>query len=239
MLKPRGLNICIGFDQREAISYHTLCHSILARSSIPVRFLPVKRTLLAEYHNRPLDDTQSNEFSYTRYLTPFLSDYEGVSLFLDCDMLVRCDIAEILKYWHPTYYVSVVKHDYTPKDSVKYLGNVQHAYPRKNWSSVMLFNNNLCRKLTPDYVEKATPKELHRFEWCPDDRIGELPIEFNHLVREYQPNPDAKIVHWTVGGPWFNEYQNSEFSDEWYDECALMRMAQQIDFKQKTSHSNR
>lgn len=211
------LTIGIGFDQREAVAYHTLCQSILSRSSIPVQFIPIKRTLLRGIHDREMDSTQSNEFTYTRYLLPYLCGYQGVSLFIDSDMLVRCDIAEILKYRDPFASVHVVKHEYTPKHSTKYLGNKQEAYPRKNWSSVMLFNNYLCKSLTPEYVNKATAKELHRFEWTPDEKIAELPKEWNHLVMEYEQNPNAKIVHFTVGGPYFDEYSHVEYSEEWFD----------------------
>lgn len=219
----RTLTIGIGFDQREAVAYHTLAHSILSRASIPVKIVPLKRSMLKRWHSRPMDPRQSNEFTYTRYLLPFLCDYEGVSLFMDCDMLVRCDIAQILDHWDPLYAVHVVKHDYTPKDRTKYLGNAQHIYPRKNWSSLILFNNRLCQKLTPKFVDTATPEELHRFMWTEDQRIKDLPVEWNHLVSEYAPNPDAKVVHWTVGGPWFHEYKSSEFADEWFRERALMQ----------------
>ena len=110
----------------------------------------------------------------------------------------------------------VVKHDYTPKTQVKYLGAIQYPYPRKNWSSVMLFNCPRCRKLTPKYVNSAHPMDLHRFNWTKDELIGELSTDWNHLVGEYKENPDAKIVHWTLGGPYFNETRDTEFSDEWF-----------------------
>lgn len=230
---PTTLTIGIGFDQCESVAYHTLCHSILSRSSIPVRIIPIKRSMLKRWHGRQMEAGQSNEFTYTRYLLPFLCDYEGTSLFMDCDMLVRCDIAEILEHWSPLASIHVVKHDYTPKNATKYLGNAQAAYPRKNWSSVMLFNNYLCRQLTPKMVETATPQQLHRFEWLADDRIRALPAEWNHLVSEYAPNPDAKIVHWTVGGPWFDEYRAAEFADEWFRERALMQFCAQ---REASSH---
>ena len=220
-IRPDRLTIGIGFDQSEAVAYHVLCHSILSRSSIPVRFIPIKRTLLRSMHTRKIEPEQSNEFSFTRFLLPHLCDHEGVSLFMDCDILCRTDIARIFDHYNPFAAVHVVKHDYTPKTSTKYLGNVQHRYPRKNWSSVMLFNNALCRKLTPSVVEKASGAELHQFKLFRDESIAELPKEWNHLVTEMPPNPDAKLVHWTIGGPWFDEYKHAEFSDEWFRERAL------------------
>lgn len=226
--RHKGLTIGIGFDQREAVAYHTLCQSILSRSSIPVNFIPIKRTMLRGIHDRPIDPTQSNEFTYTRYLLPYLCDFSGTSLFIDCDMLVRCDIAEILDFCDPLAAVHVVKHDYTPKTSVKYLGNANAAYPRKNWSSVMLFNNYLCKALTPEYVNTATAQQLHRFEWADDERIGELPREWNHLVMEYEENPQAKIVHFTVGGPYFDEYSHCEYSEEWFNMRQQMLHCEQL-----------
>lgn len=223
------LRIFIGFDQREAVAYHVLCHSILARSSIPVTFAPIKRSLLKSIHNRPLDGRQSNEFSYTRFLVPYLSGYVGRSVFMDCDMLVRCDIAELLAECSDLAAVNVVKHDYTPRDATKYLGAIQYPYPRKNWSSVMVFNNwhFSCKRLTPEYVNSATGAQLHQFQWCSDEHIHGLNVKWNHLVGEYAPNPDARIVHWTVGGPWFNEYANAEFANEWFIERSYSRTAVQ------------
>lgn len=219
------IKIFIGFDQAESIAFHTLCHSILARASVPVAIFPIKRSMLNEIHTRNLDPKQSNEFSFTRFLVPYLSGYTGISIFMDCDMLVRCDIKELLdqcEWFNKAIYV--VKHDYTPKDSVKYLNTIQYRYPRKNWSSVMVFNNShsCCKNLTPEYVNTASGLDLHRFNWCTDDQIGELSTDWNHLVSEYPPNLDAKIVHFTVGGPYFHEYSNCEFSEEWFDEKSKM-----------------
>ncbi len=214
----------IGFDQVEAVAYHTLCHSILSRATVPVEIIPIKRSMLKEIHNRPLDPNQSNEFSFTRFLVPYLCNYQGRAIFTDCDMLMRVDAKELIDLAGDYYAVQVVKHDYTPKHSTKYLGTVQYPYPRKNWSSVMLFNcsHSDCKQLTPRYVNQASGLDLHRFKWARDTRVGELPREWNHLVSEYSPNPEAKIVHWTVGGPYFKEYENCEFAEEWFNERNLM-----------------
>jgi hypothetical protein len=131
--------------------------------------------------------------------------------------------------------VQVVKHDYTPSTQVKYLGAIQYPYPRKNWSSVMLFNcaHQDCKKLTPYYVNTAHPMALHRFHWTKDERIGSLPVEWNHLVGEYEPNPNAKIVHHTIGGPWFDEYHDTEFAIEWFAMRAKMNLCVQMGDKVK------
>lgn len=208
------LTIGIGFDSRETLGYHVLCQSIISRSSIPVRIMPIKLSMLGEHYKRKSDFRQSNEFSFSRFLLPSLCDFEGYSLYLDCDMLVTCDIKELLDGVNWLSMVSVVKHDYTPKDSTKYLGAVQYPYPRKNWSSVMLFNNHLCRlKLTTDVVNKSSGEFLHRFAWTNDDRIGSLSKDWNHLVGEYEPNPNAKIVHFTNGLPTW--YPDCEYASEW------------------------
>lgn len=223
------IRVFIGFDQVEAVAYHVLCHSILSRASVPVSFTPIKRTMLRGIHSRPIDEKQSNEFSFTRFLVPYLSGYSGHAIFMDCDMLCRADIAELLEaesvLWSP---VSVVKHDYVPKDETKYLGATQYPYQRKNWSSVMVFNCAFseCRRLTPEYVNAASGLDLHQFKWAQEERIGSLPKEWNHLVSEYAPNPNAKLIHYTVGGPWFDEYRHCEYSAEWFDEYAQMRHVQ-------------
>lgn len=223
------LNIYIGFDQVESVAYHTLCHSILSRSSKPVSITPINLKNLKGIYTRKRDPKQSNEFSFSRFLVPYLNGYKGFALFMDCDMLVRTDINELFELRDVTKAVQVVKHDYTPKNKTKYLGTTQYQYPRKNWSSVMLFNcaHYHCRKLTPDYINTATGLDLHRFSWTDDKYIGELPREWNHLVSEYEPNPKAKIVHYTVGGPYFDEYMNCEFSGEWFEEKSIMQHCQQ------------
>ncbi len=205
--------VFIGYDSREAISWHVAAHSIFTNSNHVVAVTPVGGDLLT----RPRDPAQSNDFSFTRFLVPWLSNYEGWSLWVDCDVLLRADVSDLFALADPQYSVMVVKHDYTPRNRVKYLGNRQYAYPRKNWSSVMLFNNAKCRSLSQTYVDRAPGLELHQFKWCKDEEIGELPQEWNHLVGEYEPNPEAKIVHFTVGGPWFPEWKGCEYSAEWQD----------------------
>lgn len=219
------LNIYIGYDSKESVAFYTLAHSIVRRSSVPVSITPLVLTQLKSIYMRTRGPTESTEFSLTRFLVPFLSQYRGWSLFMDCDMLCRSDIAELAAYAErrPEKAVHVCKHDYVPKSGRKFLNQVQTQYPRKNWSSVMVFNNARCRALTPDYVNSATGLELHRFAWIDDDGIGELPLEWNWLVGEYPHNRAAKIAHYTLGGPYFPDYRDCDYADEWFAEFESMR----------------
>jgi hypothetical protein len=161
----------------------------------------------------------------TRFLVPYLSGYAGWSIFMDCDMLCRVDIVALAKEIdaQAEKAVLVCKHDYVPKTDRKFLDQVQTKYKRKNWSSLMLFNNARCRALTPDYVNTASGLELHRFAWIDDAAIGELPLEWNWLVGEYAHNPAAKIVHFTIGGPYFAAYRDCDYAGEWFAEFESMR----------------
>jgi hypothetical protein len=221
------LQVYIGYDPREAVAYHTLAHSILRRSSIPVSIAPLMQSQLKGIYTRPRGPTESTEFSLTRFLVPLLSGYRGWSLFMDCDMLCRADFAELaaLTGRAADRAVLVCKHDYTPSPERKFLNQVQTVYPRKNWSSVMLFNNERCRALTGDYVNTATGLELQRFNWIDDASIGELPLEWNWLVGEYQHNPAAKVVHYTRGGPYFEEFRGCDYAEEWFEENRRLNFA--------------
>ena len=212
------VNIYIGYDPKETIAFHTMVQSIIEHASIPVSVTPINLRNLETVFQRERDPKQSNEFSFSRFLVPFLNDYKGVGIFFDCDMMLRTDIKELLDAINPEHAISVVQHSYTPRDDVKYLGTVQYAYPRKNWSSVIVWNcaHPSNRKVTPDFVETASGLELHRFTWLKDEEIGELPVQWNWLVGEYtEPPEDVKNVHWTLGGPYFNEYAQADYSDEW------------------------
>lgn len=213
------IRIFIGFDERETVAWHVLTHSILARSSQPVAFTPLALNNLQGVFTRPREALQSTDFSFSRFLTPYLSGYEGWSLFMDCDMLVRRDIAELWALRDERYAVMCVQHDHRPKESVKFLNQPQTPYGKKNWSSVMLFNNARCKALTPEYVNTATGLQLHQFKWLEDDGlIGALPPTWNHLVGYSDPLPDAANVHYTLGGPYFDEYRDCEHAQAWIDE---------------------
>jgi hypothetical protein len=221
------LDIYIGYDRREPVAYHVLAHSILRRASVPVSIAPVRKELLQGLYTRARGPTESTEFSLSRFLVPALSGFAGWSLFMDCDMLCRVDISRLFAEaeGQADKAVLVCQHDYQPDPRNKFLNQVQTIYPRKNWSSVMLFNNERCRALSADYVNSAAGLALHRFEWTQDELIGALPLEWNWLVEEYRHNPEARIVHYTRGGPWFPEFKDCDYADEWREELNAMTYA--------------
>jgi lipopolysaccharide biosynthesis glycosyltransferase len=150
-------------------------------------------------------------------------EYSGHAIFIDGDMIVRSDIVELWEQRDVTKDVQIVKHDYRTRMTEKYLGAKNEDYPRKNWSSVILWNCNSFpnRRLTPDFVQQSTGSFLHRFTWLDDERIGELPREWNWLPDEYGPNPDAKLLHYTLGTPCFHEFATTPMADEWHREHLL------------------
>jgi len=220
------IRVFIGFDPREAVAYSVLAHSICARSSRPVAIAPLMLSQLSGLLTRERHPLQSTDFSFSRFLTPYLSGYEGWSLFVDCDMLVLEDICELWKLRDERCAVMVVKHHHVPRETAKFLGEPQTAYEKKNWSSVMLFNNARCRALTPEYVNRASGLELHQFKWLQDDAlIGSLPQRWNHLVGYDAPRTDAALVHYTLGGPYFDAYGDCEYSAQWRAERERMLRA--------------
>lgn len=215
------LRVCIGWDSREPIAYGVLAHSILTRASRPVSVLPINVRAIRHVYTRSRGPTEATEFSLSRFLTPFLSGYAGYSLFLDCDMLCLTDITDVLLYpmADPGKAVYVCQHDYVPRALTKMDGLEQTRYPRKQWSSVMLFDNARCRALTPEYVSTATGLALHRFQWIADDLIGALPLTWNYLVGEDNQSADPpKLIHYTNGGCWLPAYAACEHAAEWWDE---------------------
>lgn len=211
------IRVFIGYDPNETVAYHVLAHSIMRHASVPVSITPLMLKQLPM--TRPRDPKQSTEFSFSRFLVPWLCGYEGQAIFMDCDMLCRADITTMTGT--PGAAVSVVQHAYEPRPEDKFLAQKQTIYAKKNWSSVMLFDNAQCRALTPKYVNAATGLELHQFKWLDEDQIGSLDPAFNHLVGEYEPNQDAKLVHFTRGGPWFAKFRFCEYAHEWREECRL------------------
>ena len=222
------IRIFIGYDPRETVAWHVLTHSILARSSEPVCFTPLALNNLGSLMWRERNPLQSTDFSFSRFLTPYLSGYEGWSLFMDCDMLVLEDVAKLWALRDDRFAVMCTQHDHQPREAVKFLGAPQTPYGKKNWSSVMLFNNARCRALTPEKVNTASGLELHQFKWLDgDDEIGSLPLEWNHLVGYNPPRADAANVHYTLGGPYFNETVDCEYAEEWNVEKQAMLRADQ------------
>jgi lipopolysaccharide biosynthesis glycosyltransferase len=210
------IRLFIGFDPREAVAYHTFCQSVLEKASLPVAFTPLALNSLAGYRETHQDG--SNTFIYSRFLTPYLCGFDGWALFADGDMVCRADLAELWALRDPRHAVQVVKHDYKTKAAVKYLGNRNENYPRKNWSSVMLFNcdHPKHRVLTPEFLQRQSGKFLHRFEWLDDADIGALPPEWNWLTTEYEDNYQAKLLHYTLGTPCFADYRDAAMADEWH-----------------------
>lgn len=205
---PDVLRVFVGYDPREAAAYHTCCQSILENTDAHVSFHPVR------------GDRRdgSNDFIYSRFLVPWLCSFSGRAVFVDGDMVVRGDIAELFDYQLSYCGVRVVKHDYKTKFPVKYLGNKNEDYPRKNWSSVILWNCAFSpnRKLTPEFIAHKTGNYLHRFLWLADDQIGELPAEWNRLVLEQPVQEFDKLLHYTIGTPCFQEYADCDAAEEWH-----------------------
>jgi lipopolysaccharide biosynthesis glycosyltransferase len=220
-MKP--IPIFIGYDPREAVAYHTCANSIIRHASRPVAIIPLALNLFEDYKETHTDG--SNQFIYSRFLVPHLMEYNGKAIFIDGDMIVRDDIVKLwdLTNEHVSWDVAVVKHDYKTRLTEKYLGSKNENYPRKNWSSVIVWNcySHPNRKLTPTFIEKSTGAELHRFTWIDDDRILELPKEWNWLPDEFGPNPDAKLLHYTLGTPCFHEFATTPQGEEWHKEHML------------------
>ena len=222
------IRVFIGYDSREAVAFSVLSHSIHRRASQPVAIAPVMLSQLEGVFKRERNALQSTDFSFSRFLTPWMCDYQGWAIFMDCDQLVLDDIAKLWAMRDDRYAVQVVKHNHVPKEEVKFLGEKQSKYQKKNWSSVMLMNCAKCRALTPEYVNTASGLELHQFKWLDSDSlIGEIPSRWNHLVGYDAPRTDAALVHYTTGGPYFPEYEDCEYSKEWREEFELMKAVQQ------------
>jgi lipopolysaccharide biosynthesis glycosyltransferase len=214
------LKIFVGMDLKvEPVAYAVFCQSVIEHSSIPVSFTPMALNTLSEYTETHKDG--SNAFIYSRFLVPYLCDFKGMALWVDGDMIVRSDIAELLWEFQQDEAVKVVKHHYQTKHPIKYLGSKNEDYPKKNWSSVMLWNcgHHLNKQLTPKFVMEKDGKYLHRFEWLkyPEEQVGKLDETWNWLETEYEYNPDAKLVHHTLGTPCFKDYQSTDYSQEWWN----------------------
>jgi lipopolysaccharide biosynthesis glycosyltransferase len=215
--------VFIGYDTREEIAFSVLSYSIHRHASEPVSIAPIMLSQLGGTFAREKHPLQSTQFSFSRFLTPYLAGYTGWAVFMDCDMLMREDVAKLWALRDERYAVMVVKHEHVPRESEKFLGMPQSKYEKKNWSSVMLFNNARCRALTPRYVSTATGLELHQFKWLEgDEAIGALPSQWNHLVGYDARRPDAALVHFTLGGPYFPEYADCEYAAEWRTEKERM-----------------
>lgn len=191
------LKIFIGYDHRQPISLNVLANSIYTRSSVPVAITPLVLSQL------PLKRQGLTPFTYSRFLVPFLCDYQGWALFLDLDMVVRDDIGQLFELCDKKYSVMV------SKNKIKF-----------EWASAMLFNCAKCKILTPEYIETAP--RLHDCSWVPDAEIGDLPREWNYLCGYDEPMENPKLIHYTQGIPAFPETQGSDHADKWFMEHKRM-----------------
>jgi len=222
------IRVLIGYDSVERVAFNVLSNSIQMRSSQPVSITPIMLSQLKDIFTREANPLQSTEFSFSRFLVPHLCDYQGWALFMDCDMLAQDDISKLWALRDDRYAVQLVKHKHVPSETVKFLGHTQTRYEKKNWSSVMLFNNAKCTALSAHYVNTASGLELHQFKWLHDDSlIGELPSRWNHLVGYDKPCDKPGLVHFTIGGPYFSEYKGCEYSSEWHAERSSMLHCEQ------------
>ncbi len=226
------LKVYVGWDPREDIAWEVCRHSILSRTDASkVAVIPLIQSELRSQslYKRPVDTRAATEFSLTRFLTPTLASqdgFDGHTVFVDCDFLFVTDILGVLDEIESSKAVSVVQHDYQPTESVKMDGCVQYPYPRKNWSSFIVFNcaHPGVRALTPDVVNTAEPAYLHRFNWLNDSEIGELDKGWNYLEGWYAPHYDKlKAVHYTLGGPWFEHKMDCDFAALWLTELESYR----------------
>ena len=220
------MKVFIGYDSREDIAYQVCKHSILSRTTSNVQVVALKQDELRKsgHYTRPEDPLSSTEFTFTRFLVPSLTGYTGWAVFVDCDFVFTDDIAKLFKLAEDNEdkAVMVVQHNYEPKDTVKMDGKAQHLYPRKNWSSMILWNcgHPSNKQITPWLVNETTGAFLHRFQWLEDHEIGNVSHEWNWLVGWHKEPKDGtpKAIHYTSGGPWFLNYMNCEYGAVWVEE---------------------
>ena len=219
------MKVFVGYDTREDIAYQVCKYSIESKQpDASVRPLKQQELRDAGWYTRGIDKLASTEFTFTRFLIPELCNFKGWALFMDCDMILKTDIKELFDQADDQYAVMCVQHDYSPSATTKMDGQQQTVYPRKNWSSVMLFNcgHKSNQSLTQGLVNnpEITGAYLHRFSWLKDKEVGELSPEWNWLVGHYKQPEDGtpKLIHYTEGGPWFENYRNCEYHQDWKDE---------------------
>ena len=214
------MKIFIGYDHREDLAYQVCEYSVKKHQpQSDIRPLKQHELRASGAYTRPEDSLASTEFSITRFLVPYLAGYKGWAVFCDCDFLFVDDLKHLFDLADPQYAVQCVKHEYVPKKLVKMDGMPQYLYPRKNWSSLVLWNcaHPKNRELGPELVNTASGLFLHQFQWLADEDIGSLPIEWNWLVGWNQEPDDGapRALHYTEGGPWFEQYRNCEYSAVW------------------------
>jgi lipopolysaccharide biosynthesis glycosyltransferase len=240
--------VYVGYDPKEDTAYEVLKFSIERISSKPVRVVPIKKhvvermglyrrkstTIDGQFYDEIDGKPFSTEFSFTRFLVPHLNMYEGLALYMDCDMYVRADITELFELCDSSYYpLWCVHHKYKPEKGTKMDGKIQESYPRKNWSSLMLFNceHSYHKSLTVNDINIRSGKWLHSFGWLPDKEadIGQIPEEWNWLDGHSPVDLKPKNVHFTTGGPWFHKWRprgeiEGKYAVEWCNDVQWLQM---------------
>lgn len=223
--------IYVGWDSRQQRAYDVCRHSILRHAAERPGVLPLRQRELRDQgvYWRDEDALASTEFTYTRFLVPYLVGYEGWALFMDSDFLVTGDIGGLFELADPRYAVQCVHHDYRPSESTKMDGMAQTSYPRKNWSSLVLWNcgHDANRRVTPTLVNEESGAFLHRFQWLDDGLIGRIPDTWNWL-EGWAEMPRAGVpkgIHFTRGGPWFEGWGHVAYGKLWYAEEEMLRAA--------------
>ena len=214
-------NVFVGYDTREDIAYQ-VCEFSIKRFNSDVAITPLVQHELRQnkIYWREVDKLASTEFTFTRFLVPHLMNFKGWALFIDCDIVFLEDVNNLFSLADDRYAVMCVKHEFKPKPGLKMDGQVQTVYPRKNWSSVVLWNcgHPSNEKVTVDSVNNPNfnGAYFHRFSWLKDEEIGELPCDWNWLVGWYKKDDGVpRAIHYTEGGPWFKNYRNCEFNKDW------------------------
>jgi len=232
------MRVYIGYDSRELEAYKVAAQSLEERASMPVDVIPLcaDRLTTQRLLQRPVDARggmydlvsnarQSTEFAVSRFMVPFLAQH-GWALFVDCDVVFQIDVAELFALADPSKAVQVVQHQYAPVAGTKMDGQPQTVYPRKNWSSVILWNcdHPANQRLTLDDVNRRRGLELHQFYWLHDEEIGALPARFNWLVGEQEPPQGRGIAHFTRGGPWLSTWAPTEYDEIWLEEATRCKL---------------
>ena len=226
-----SLDVYIGHDSRMPEVAAVAAFSLRQRASIPVRvhLLDLAQLQADGVYTREVDPKASTEFTYSRFLTPHLNGFEGMALFCDNDFLWLGDVAQLLDEAEDGKALNCVQHDYKPSKLTKMDGQEQSVYPRKNWSSMMLFDagHPSNKALTAEVVSTEGPQFLHRLQWLDDSEIGELRPHWNWLEGWHSGTPEVMpgAIHYTMGGPWFKECQDVDFADEWREEHARWEAA--------------
>ena len=219
------LRIFIGWDSRFPEPADVLRYSLEKHASIPidVHYLNLAKLEAEHDFQRKHDPLASTEFTYTRFLVPYLCGYEGKAVFMDNDMLCLGDIKELDDLDMTGLALRVVKHDYQPTNTVKMYGCPQTSYPRKNWSSLMIMQCSKLTLWTNEVVATQTGAYLHRFEDIADEAIGEIPKTWNTLDWMDQ---STRLIHYTNGGPWYEQYKDHPHADVWYQYRDAMHVRQ-------------